>query len=679
MNLGRKNYWLAGAALATCVPATAIGQTMRSDEIVVVGRTIAETLPQELAKYGSDVEIITSEEIRNASQVDVPSTLQMSVPGVFVSPGGSSGGGPFSYLDISLQGSRTQDMLFLVDGVRINNRLYSGTTTDTLPSSMVERIEVLKGGQGLFYGTNAAAGVINVVTRGYTDDLNGLATIGGDTNDSVRADGYVRGKAGPGNFVLYASHAESDGYRLFDNVQPSVTDQDRGYNVQSYGVKYRLALSDNLSIDARYQHNDAKIDFLRYNRTVFSENRRDEEIASLGIDFKATDNLQFLVKGYWHDWDTRYDDIRNSVLPPYTQATISDNLYWGYEDKGINALAKFTPGGPFEYLAGYDYQQYSALDEVYRIEQIEESVNAFFGQIRTSDDFIENARFAAGVRHDKTGGSESTTWNVSGRYDFTPAFYAQGILGTSFLLPTAEQLFLTEPGEYLGNPNVEPEESENLNLSVGGQVGTATALKWEATYFARNINNLIDGASFAEGGINTAQPFRGFAVGYDADYAGAFYNVDGEVQVRGFELSGALAFEVGLALTASYTHADSKIEGGASQLARIPQDYVKAGVNYTSPSGRYGLGADILWVGTQEASAGAFGVVNYGDYTVFDLASYLFIDADKKHKLIARLQNALDENYATRVAAGVRDTGGAILVSNRGVPQTFHLSYAYQF
>jgi len=92
-----------------------------------------------------------------------------------------------------------------VDGVRVNNRLYATTITDTLPASMVERIEVLKGGQSLDYGTQAAAGVINAVTRGYTDDFNGTVSVGADTNDSTHVDGYVRGAAGPGNYVLYAS------------------------------------------------------------------------------------------------------------------------------------------------------------------------------------------------------------------------------------------------------------------------------------------------------------------------------------------------------------------------------------------------------------------------------------------------------------------------------------------
>ncbi len=59
--------------------------------------------------------------------------------------------GQFSYADVSPQGSRSGDVLWLVDGVRVNNRLYSGTLPlDTLPAHMIDRIEVLEGGQGRF-------------------------------------------------------------------------------------------------------------------------------------------------------------------------------------------------------------------------------------------------------------------------------------------------------------------------------------------------------------------------------------------------------------------------------------------------------------------------------------------------------------------------------------------------
>lgn len=652
------------------------------DQVVIVGQTIEETLPQELAKYGSVVETISSEQIRDAGYTDVSNALQMAIPGVFVAPRG----GPFSYLDISLQGSRTQDMLFLVDGVRINNRLYPGTITDTLPSSMVERVEVLKGGQSLFYGTNAAAGVINVVTRGYTDEFDGLVSVGGDTNNAYHADGFVRGKAGPGNYVVYASQDKGDGFQMFDNVQPSSTNRERSYNVRTIGAKYRLNFTDRLSLDARYQHNDADLEYLRYNRSAYGANRRDEEIASLGLDWRATDELEFLVKGYWHDWDTRYVDILNSVTTPRVQTVASNNLYWGYEDKGVNALVKWTPGGPFEYLAGYDYQTYTALDQVWQIEQTEEDVQAVFAQLRSSPELFKNASFAAGVRHNRTGDVESTVWNVSGRYDFTPNLYAQGIFGTAFILPSAEQLFLIELGEYLGNPSVEPEESENLNLTLGGQFGEQTMFSWSATYFNRTIDNLIGSCDFST--VNTqacdidrTQPFRGIAPArLFADYAGVFYNVQGEVESSGFELFGAADFGNGFSAVASYTNTKTENSGSNSQFARIPKDFAKLAAEYDAPSGRWGADASLLWTGEQRSTAGAFGSVNYGDYVVVDLAAHVFLDSDQRHKVSARLENAFDEDYATRVAAGVIDgTATPILVSNRGVPQTFRLTYTYDF
>ena len=112
------------------------------------------------------MQTITAAQIQNGGYYDVAQALQALVPGLFLTPKA----GPFDYVTASLQGSRTNEILWLVDGVRISNRLYNGTTPlDTIPAHMVERIEILEGGQGLFYGTQAVAGVINVVTKAFTE------------------------------------------------------------------------------------------------------------------------------------------------------------------------------------------------------------------------------------------------------------------------------------------------------------------------------------------------------------------------------------------------------------------------------------------------------------------------------------------------------------------------------
>jgi outer membrane cobalamin receptor len=403
------------------------------------------------------------------------------------------------------------------------------------------------------------------------------------------------------------------------------------------------------------------------------------------------------VKGYWHDWDSTYTTIRNRLTNGgagpgiATQVVIDQDTFWGFEDKGVNALAKFTPDGPLEYLVGYDFQQYSGKDDVLLIAEQEEEVHAFFGQLRSTDDLIENGSFAVGVRYNDAGGVKATVWNASARYDFTDYLYAQGNIGTSFLLPTAEQLYAIESFE-IGNPSLEPEESESFNIGLGGEFAAGPLFSWQATYFSRDIDNLIGFVDCDPATPATdcdllfpgmfPDPVPGTPRNEFFDGNGFFENVPGTVEVRGFELMGTVAFENGFTAIASYTDAETTDPNGA-QRPRVPRSYGKIGGSYDGG----GWGADIsaLWTGELKSASlpGGVGVVDYGDYVVIDVAAHLFIDQQQKHKLTVRLENALDEEYRTSVGRSAPtagyDTTPAFVFGNRGVPQTLHASYSYAF
>jgi len=157
------------------------------EEIIVNSSRLEETIPLDLSRYGNRIEIITSEQILESGFIDVTQTLQMMVPGLHIAPKN----GPFDYFDASLQGSRSQEILWLIDGVRITNRLYNGTTPlDTVPAHMIERIEVLKGGQGIFYGTQSVGGVVNIVTKSFSDETNGAVGTGVNSNDGYNVNAF---------------------------------------------------------------------------------------------------------------------------------------------------------------------------------------------------------------------------------------------------------------------------------------------------------------------------------------------------------------------------------------------------------------------------------------------------------------------------------------------------------
>ena len=111
------------AGFALCAPRLAVAQSTEIDEIFVLEKRIEETLPLDLSRYGSRLEIITAQDIERQGFTDIGQSLQRLVPGLFIAPKN----GPFDYFSGSLQGSRSQDILWLIDGVRIAIRLYNST------------------------------------------------------------------------------------------------------------------------------------------------------------------------------------------------------------------------------------------------------------------------------------------------------------------------------------------------------------------------------------------------------------------------------------------------------------------------------------------------------------------------------------------------------------------------
>lgn len=659
-------FFLTSVATLALTPDLARAETITPeapradavDSVVVTGRSLEQTLPAELARYGSDVAIIDAATLRANAYVDLAQALQMQTPGLYLAPRS----GPFSYVDLSLQGSRTGDVLWLVDGVRINNRLYTSTSpADTLPASMIERVEVLKGGQGLFYGTQAAAGVINVVTRGFSDTPAGAISIGGDSHQGVHANLYGRGAIGGHHVVAWVSKDRSDGFNAYDSVQPSATARKRGYDVVSGGIKYGYHFNSNLGLNLSYQHTDAHLDYPGARLTKLSYNERDEDIASIKLDYTPDGPAQLFLKGYLHDWDSVYSTVNNVPGMPGATVTLDDNTYWGYRDYGASAMVKLRLNRGFEYEVGYDFQSFSGRDDVLLIASQSETVHAGVLQIRTTDDLVKNGRLAAGVRYNKTKTGETTIWNLSGRYDLRPGLFVEGLAGSAFILPSAEQLFAVDPCCAVGNRDLAAERSLNLNLAMGAQHGR---FRWQATGFARKIDKLItdvyDQPAFPDG---------------------IYVNADRQVRVRGFELLAWVRLNADWNAQASYTRNRSRMLGASTQMERTPQQLAKASLTYAPESKPYGASAAINWTGAVYSTVSGFGRRNYGHYQVIDLAAHVFLDpVARRHRVTARLENALDQTYATRIASAVIDRSSQrFLYRNRGAPRTFQLTYSYDF
>ena len=184
------------------------------DTLLVSAPGVESSTVSELAKYGNKLEIITREQIERAGpDADITRVLQMYVPGLYVSPQKWS----LRLRQLLATGGQNDDTLIMLDGVRLNNRLYGGIYLDTLPATAIERIEVLKGAQSLSFGTQAVSGVINIVTRtpastGISGEMSiGTDTLGGRSGEA-RVENVTEDRLGHLGWMLYINRSKSEGY-----------------------------------------------------------------------------------------------------------------------------------------------------------------------------------------------------------------------------------------------------------------------------------------------------------------------------------------------------------------------------------------------------------------------------------------------------------------------------------
>ncbi|MGB2981226.1 MAG: TonB-dependent receptor plug domain-containing protein, partial [Candidatus Zixiibacteriota bacterium] len=108
----------------------------------------------------TSVETIDKQQIRRMQARTLAEVIE-NVSGVFVQGSGGAGGSG----QVSIRGSSPEHVLVLVDGHKINPSGSGVADLNTIPLEMVERVEILKGGQSARWGADALGGVINVVTR----------------------------------------------------------------------------------------------------------------------------------------------------------------------------------------------------------------------------------------------------------------------------------------------------------------------------------------------------------------------------------------------------------------------------------------------------------------------------------------------------------------------------------
>ena len=216
-----------GALLLYAPPASAEeAADAEIEEVVVTGSRI----PRQDLEGVAPVTVYTQVDIDRSGATSIGQILREipSVAGGAQTTQVNNGGG--GTMQISLRGMGAVRTLVLLNGRRITSSVDDGANgisvdLNTIPTSIIERIEVLKDGASAVYGSDAVAGVVNIITRKGFDGLE-LSAYYGDTTRGGGSRGQVDmiagGESDSSNWIFVGSTTDEEEIEVTDREWASV-------------------------------------------------------------------------------------------------------------------------------------------------------------------------------------------------------------------------------------------------------------------------------------------------------------------------------------------------------------------------------------------------------------------------------------------------------------------------
>ena len=182
---------IALSASSLVIPAVSAGEAEIQEVLVS-----ASLVPIAANKSANAITVIDSQQLRNRAALSV-SELLRDVPGLAVSRSGVQG----SQTQIRARGAEANHLLVLIDGVEANDPSQSDELNwGVLAADDIERIEVIRGPQSSMRGSDAMAGVVNIITRSASQPFSAAAFTEAGSFSTQRS-GFNLG-ANQGNFDI---------------------------------------------------------------------------------------------------------------------------------------------------------------------------------------------------------------------------------------------------------------------------------------------------------------------------------------------------------------------------------------------------------------------------------------------------------------------------------------------
>lgn len=531
-----KKGWIIALAMMTTGSLRAQDSTKILDEVVVT----ASKTPIKQSQTGKVLTVISRKMIEENPGKTLSQLLNEQVGMVINGSDNNLGTNPAIYL----RGASSGNTLILVDGVPLYDPSSVSGEFDlnNFDVSLLEKVEILKGAQSTLYGSDAVAGVVNLITKkASSNSLSINAVAGAGSYGTWKASGTVSGATENGlSFLVNYSKLQSKGFSsAYDSTGHAGFDRD-GFNSDMFMIRLgaKPSQKSEISLYGKYSKYGGDIDAGAFTDDKDYTYKNDNTIAGLNFDYHLKKGfIRFMYNANWYNRNFIDDSTDVGGFSRYQHGRY--NGFSHYAE--LYTHLKLTP--ELELLAGADYR-YNNTNQIYiylpdygfpAIPLSSDSAHTHQVSGYASLHLVTPGGFGleAGQRfnfHNLYG--NNSTASVNPYYNFNSHARIYGTIASAYKVPTLYQLY----SEY-GNRSLKPETT--LSAEAGFMWSDAQSF-FRITGFLRSGKDVI---------LFYTDP---------ATYASHYINGNKQND-KGAELEAKYIFNKHLSVQANYTFVDGKI------------------------------------------------------------------------------------------------------------------------
>lgn len=483
-----KRHFFVLAAVFISTQLTAQQDTTLLDEAVIT----AGKYPGKTSLTGKVVTIITGEQLERSGGRSLSQVLAEQA-GIFIAGANSNAGKDKS---IYLRGARIEHTLITLDGIPVYDPSGIGSNFDirNLSVSNIERIEILKGSQSTLYGSDAIAGVINIITKKSSGKpVAGTISAGYGSYESFRGNAGINGRSGKVDYNTSVSFSDTKGINETINTGNTGADKD-GFTQTNFYSGLGLKLSDRIYIQPFFRFGNIKGDIDQGAFTEELDYTYTQKSRQAGIrnQFSFGKSALSLIYSY-NNIDRIYTD--DSVKSRNGFNTWSQGKYKGHEHftdayitVPLKQQLKLTAG--IDFRASQSDQEYASagLFGPYKTEYSSDSLNhsqlGVYAAVNWNHQSGFNAEAGGRVNFHSEYGSYAV-FNFNPSYLINKKVKLFANISSAYRTPSLYQLF----SEY-GNRELNPEAA--LTFESGIQYySPGNKFTGRVVAFSRNVKDVI--------------------------------------------------------------------------------------------------------------------------------------------------------------------------------------------